>query len=193
MKTTNLRDRAFTALNLKQYSKLNKVDDLGPLKLDVPKVRQYVLRILIKRTFGEFQLPRELKWVKPLLKATEAHQNRIGVKQPFVYLTIRNGHVESVTDDEWHVDGFSQQITHLPEQNYSWTNKIPTEYVEKTLDFPDDFNAFKHNIHDFFKHRITEDDVLTMKAGNVYGFDPYIIHRRPNIREGTKRCIIRVF
>jgi len=192
MITTNLRDRAYNALNLRQYSELNVVDELGPLNLVVPSERQYVLRILIKRTFGEFQIPTELEWVRPFINTTKAHQDRIGVKQPFVYLTVRNGLVESVTDDEWHVDGFSQTITHLPEQNYLWTDVLPTEYIEKTFNFPDNFDSAKHNVHDFFQRRITTDEVLTMKAKNVYGFDPYVIHRRPKISAGTQRCFLRV-
>ena len=52
-----LKNRAFNALNLEQYSEINKPDNLGELKLNVPNERQYILRLLIKRMFGEYQIP----------------------------------------------------------------------------------------------------------------------------------------
>ena len=112
-----LKDRAFQVLNLKQYSEVNGVDDCGDLELDLPKERQYILRMLIKRMFGEYQLPKEVEWVRPLLEITDKNQKEME-SDNLVYLTIRNGIVNTQTDDEWHVDGFSQTITHLPEQNY---------------------------------------------------------------------------
>jgi hypothetical protein len=191
--SNELRKRAFKALNLEQYSEINKVDDCGDLELEVPQKRQYILRMLVKRMFdNEYRLPDELAWIKPLIDITDEHQKLIGVRQPFVYVTIRNGIVDSLTDDEWHVDGFSQTITHLPEQNYLWTNIFPTEYVEKAFDFPDDFDGLVYNIHNFFQNRIKERDVITMKEKRVYGFDPYIVHRRPKISNGINRCFIRI-
>ena len=159
-----LLDRAFKALNLHQYSKSNTIDDCGSLDLDTPIKRQYILRMLVKRMFGEYKLPKELEWVKPLIEVADNNQEVNGIRQPFVYLTIRNGIVNTQTDDEWHVDGFSQTITHLPEQNYLWSNICPTEYVKKRFNFPSDFDGLKHNIHKFFQNRITKKDVLKMKS-----------------------------
>ena len=187
-----LKYRAFKALNLKQYSKINTVKDCGHLELNIPVERQYILRMLIKKMFSEYQLPKELEWVKPLIMVADKNQQENGIRQPFIYLTIRNGIVDTKTDDEWHVDGFSQTITHLPEQNYIWSNKYPTEYVEKSFCFPSDFDGLKHNIHKFFQHRITKDDILKMKPKTVYGFDPYIVHRRPCGTSGMNRCFVRL-
>lgn len=188
-----IKDRAFKAVNLGQYYELNKMDELGVIELNPPDVRQYVLRMLIKRMFDTYyKLPGELDWVRPMIEMAEAHQRSLGIRQPYVYLTIRNGVVNTKTDDTWHVDGFSQTITHLPEQNYIWTDKMPTEYVEKSFAFPSDFDSAKHNIHSFFNKRIEDKDILTMKAKTVYGMDPYIVHRRPTISQGVNRCFIRV-
>lgn len=188
-----IKDRAFNALNLNQYSNPNKCDLVSKLKLEQPLEDFYILRILIKKMFDSYKIPENLMWCKPLIDKAEEYQNKIGISHPFVYLTIRKGLVKSTTDDEWHVDGFSQTITHLPEQNYIWTDIQPTEYIEKGFVFPKDFHPLKHNIHNFFQNRILEDDkILTMKEETLYCLDPYIIHRRPNIRKDIKRCFIRL-
>ena len=189
---TRLKDRAFTALNLNQYSQKNTIDYCGPLDLNTPIERQYILRMLVRRMFGEYKVPQELEWVRPLIEVADKNQKLIGIRQPFVYLTVRNGIVNTQSDDEWHVDGFSQMFTHLPEQNYVWSSAHPTEYVEKPFNFPADFSGIKHNVHKFFQNRINEEDVLKMVARRVYGLDPYIVHRRPARTNGISRCFVRL-
>lgn len=142
--------------------------------------------------FGEYVIPKELEWVRPLIELCDSNQKLIGIRQPFVYITIRSGLVESVTDDLWHVDGFSQNITHLPEQNYIWSNNYPTEYVTKLFDFPIDFNGLKHNIHLFFQDNIDDKDILLMNKNTIYCLDPYVIHRRSPISNNKNRCFIRL-
>lgn len=188
-----LKDRAFQALNLEQYSNDNTVDKIGDeLELEIPKERQYYLRILIKRMFGVYQIPEELEWCRPFVEICAEAQRNAGINQPFVYLTVRSGKVDSTTDDEWHVDGFSQSITHLPEQNYLWTDNNPTEYVEQAIDFPSDFDSMRHNIHTFLQNRVDNSKIKTMKEKCIYGMDPYIIHRRPPLTSGTNRCFLRL-
>lgn len=187
-----IKDRAFNALNLEQYSKINKADKLGYIELSVPIEEQYILRMLIKKMFNGYMIPQEIQWLQPFIEKCEAYQKSMGINQPFVYITIRNGIVKSVTDDEWHVDGFSKTITHLPEQNYIWSNKIPTEYIEKAIEIPHDFNPLKHNIHKFFQKRISETDIKMMNEKKIYCLDPYIIHKRPKIEPNVNRCFIRL-
>ena len=187
-----LKDRAFTALNLKQYAKFNYPDYVRHIKLVPPSERQYILRMLIKRMFGELLIPKELEWAKPMIDACIRHQDTLGITQPFIYLTIRSGIVNTTTDDAWHVDGFSKTITHLPEQNYVWCNNIATEYVVKPFLFPNDFDPLKHNIHNFFQNRIDDNDIKHIEENTIYGFDPYVVHRRPPGTIGKDRCFIRL-
>lgn len=190
---TPLKDRAFKVLNTEQYSDFNTIDNVGHVELIQPKEEFYILRMLIKRMFGDYQIPNELLWCKSLIEKADAYQKQLGITQPFVYLTIRKGFVKSTTDDEWHVDGFSKTITHLPEQNYVWTDIQPTEYIEKSFNIPSNFNPLKHNIHKFFQRRIDyTDDIKTMESQVLYGMDPYIIHRRPTIDSNIERCFIRL-
>lgn len=142
-----IKDRAKTALNLDQYAEPNGPERVGPVDAECPHDRQYVLRMLVREPFGGFEIPEELQWAEPLIAEAAHHQEQISVRQPFCHVTVRHGEVTSVKDDEWHVDGFSMNVTHLPEQNYAWVDNHPTEYVERGFDIPDDFDPRRHNIH----------------------------------------------
>ena len=188
-----IKERAFKALNLNQYNKINKPDNLGKVNIKCPKKRQYILRMLIKLPFGDFKIPSEINWTRPLINRAIKHQEKIGVKQAFCYITIRHGKVISETDDEWHVDGFSTNITHIPEQNYIWVDKEPTEYIKKRFKFPRDFSPFIHNIHYFFHDSISKKDkIKKIKIKNLYCFDPYVVHKRPKIENKESRAFVRI-
>lgn len=191
---SNISERAFEALNLNRYSKQNLPDNLGYFNLDIPEERQYILRCLIKEPFGDFKIPEELKWLTAFIDETFRHQTtNVKINHPFCYITVRSGYVESVTDDLWHVDGFSMNITHLPEQNYVWVDHSPTEYLDEKFKFPSDFSPFKHNIHSFFQDNMPiYPTINTIKEKNIYCFDPYVIHRRPQTPMDMKRVFIRV-
>lgn len=189
-----VKERAYKPLNLNQYSKENNPDFL-PYKFDHFNLigRCYIKRMLIRFHNDEYKLPFSLLPLKDFIHAATCWQeNVIGIKHPFVYLTVRHGEVTSETDDEWHVDGFSTRITHLPEQNYIWSNHSPTEFVNKKFKIPKDFDPLKHNIQTFFQNRIKEKDKLTMLSKRVYCIDPYVIHRRPFIEPNIHRTFVRL-
>ena len=168
-----IKNRAFKALNLKQYNNLNKPEKIGK--------------------FEDFKIPTELEWCTNLILEAIENQKRMGINQPFCYITVRHGFVTSTLDDEWHVDDFSTTITHLPEQNYYWSNTHPTDYIVKKIKFPKDFDAQKHNVHLFFQDNINEnDEVKKMEANTLYCFDPYVIHRRPVDAKNLMRTFVRL-
>lgn len=163
-------------------------------ELQCPFEKQNVLRCLVRTLNGDFLLPTKLYWLRPLL--VEANLNQIAnykVHHPYCYITVRHGEVTSVTDDEWHVDGFSMNVTHLPEQNYIWVDKIPTEYLAKKFFIPTTFNPREHNLQWFFQDRIRSESIIkTIEEKSLYCFDPYIVHRRPKVSEGTIRTFVRI-
>lgn len=172
----------------------NNVEPIELSKIDVncPYDTQYILRMCICDDGINYNIPDELKWLTPLFIEAMTHQlNAVDVEKQFCYITVRHGLVTSVTDDEWHVDGFSTKISHVPEQNYIWTNSIPTEYTNVSVKFPDDFDALKHNVNHFLQEHITE-EVKQCKENVLYCLDPYILHRRPSISTGTKRTFVRI-
>ena len=150
--------------------------------------------MLIKKSFTDFFIPEELKWCEQLINDAYAYQLKNDIRQPFCYLTVRSGIVDSFKDDEWHADGFSMNITHIPEQNYIWADCFPTEFCYIKNKIPNDFSPFKHNIHLFFQESIIagEKQPKVAKSNTLYCLDTYVIHRRPPISEGVQRTFVRV-
>lgn len=191
----SIRERGLRPVNLEQFSCENDFEYVDTVPLVIPDERQYILRMLIRRPFQDFKIPSEISWINPLVEAAQNYQqSTVGIIHPYCYITIRSGHVESVTDDEWHTDGFSLNITHLPEQNYCWSNVFPTEFVTIPIQFPKDFSPFKHNVHQYIQDflNVRGHVINTARDNSLYCFDPYVIHRRPQIPSGIKRAFVRV-
>jgi hypothetical protein len=163
---------------------------------NIPKEPQYILRMMVysPETDGELVIPPELEWMREELKTIRILRNYfLRNEQPYIYVTVRHGEVTSVTDDEWHVDGFSMRVPHVPEQNYIWTNnKYTTQLLNQKFKLPDDFDPMKHNIHTFFQSRAKESNIVECRYKYLYLIDPYVVHRRPKIPDGTKRTFIRI-
>ena len=190
MKST--KDRAFQALSLSVYNAENVLGDVGEFELSCPHDTQYVLRMIVKLAHESLKLPPELEWLRYLIEASDEQQRKIGISQPFCYVTVRSGPVISENDDVWHVDGFSTKVTHLPEQNYIISDCYPTEYVERGFDFPADFDPLIYNVHAFFQSRITEEDHKVGAPYRMYCLDPYIPHKRQVIPDGVSRTFVRI-
>lgn len=192
MNISSIYDRAFDIINTRQFNNYNAPDELDQIDLDIPDGNTYILRILIRRPLEEFKIPDNLKWVQPLIEMSERNQKHLGVIHPFCYLTIRSTDYLSKTTDEWHVDGFSTRITHLPEQNYIYVDHSPTEFLLKKINIPRDFDPLKHNIHYLIQDSVNDSDVIhTINNKTLYCFDPYVIHRRPKNIIG-RRTFIRI-
>lgn len=153
---------------------------------------QYILRMMVKRPEESWKIPTELDWLKETIFSCEKLQEKAGIPVNYVYVTVRHGIVKSVTDDAWHVDGFSMRTSHVPEQNYIWANNHPTEVLEQEVHLPPDFDPMKHNIHEFFQDVADAKNIRTLLAGVVAGIDPYVIHKRPRVPEGTHRTFFRI-
>jgi hypothetical protein len=193
----NIAKRAQKIFNLKQFNNLNYPELIKHIKVYCPYDRQYILRMLIKEAYSDFKIPEELKWVEPIIKEAYKYQKEVvKIEHSFCYVTIRHGLVTSVTDDEWHVDGFSTLISHIPEQNYGWANCYPTEYIVQKVKFPKDFNPLIHNAHPFIQNVIEKetkvDQIQTIPSCMLFCFDPYVIHKRPQVPKNIIRTFVRV-
>lgn len=167
---------------------------VGELDLEVPKNEQFVIRMLVSLDGGRsIQMPSSLDWILPIVKYGIVHQSKIKTGNSFVYVTVRHGMVATKTDDEWHVDGFSARFPHRPEQNYVWCDKSPTEWWNKKIELPEDFDGLKHNIHWYFQSQIKNNKhIKKVNPKTVYCFDPYVVHRRNPRTKNIKRTFIRV-
>jgi len=164
------------------------------LDLELPAGPQMILRMMVRNPWSEgFQIPKELEWLRTAIVACNTVQLTQEIYNPFVYVTVRHGVINTVTDDLWHVDGFSMRVPHNPEQNYIWTNRYPTELLDQEVTLPEDFDPLRHNIHQYFQDVADESNICTLRAEHIYGIDPYVIHRRPNnIPLGTERTFFRI-
>jgi len=186
--------RAFTAIGLHGFKTTNFPDKVFDYELECPHDRQYILRMMIREPHGEFKIPTELEWCEDLIVKCDAKQKEHNLNHSFCYITVRHGLLDSETDDEWHTDGYSEMITHLPEQNYIVTSNSPTEYIGLPIAFPEDFDAKKHNLVTYINSEVErkQPKVLKAQSNKVYVFDPYVIHRRPVGIEGKMRTFVRV-
>lgn len=189
-----IADRAKTIINLSQYLEINRAEKVSFCDILSPEDSQYILRMIIREPNSDFKVPEKLKWVTPIINEANNYQKSVvKINHSFVYLTIRHGLVISEKDDEWHVDGFSMRINHIPEQNYIWSNIYPTEVVEKEFKIPENFNPLEHNIHSLFqKEDILPENIKTLEEKTIYCIDPYVFHRRPIFTKSFLRTFIRV-
>lgn len=184
--------RAAEIIGLHHFASPGTPEEMAMLHLSAPANRQYVLRMAIRVAGGEYLIPSELEWIRPMLAEALAHQVAIGAVHPFCYVTIRHGIVDSITDDEWHVDGFSTKVAHVPEQNYIWCSHSGTEYASIEAEVPADFDPLKHNINHFLADLVEENRIEACKAQTIYCMDPYHLHRRPADLAGHQRTFIRI-
>lgn len=160
---------------------------------DVPYEEQHILRMMIRTPNSDgFQIPPELEWLRPTIYYTWGVQEYDKIPVKFVYVTVRHGMVKSVTDDQWHVDGFSMRIPHIPEQNYIWTSSRGTQMLDQEIELPDDFDPFKHNIHLFFQAVAKAENVRIMTPRTLWRIDPYVVHRRPQVPLLVRRTFFRI-
>lgn len=187
-----LMDRAHRNVNTREFLGAGLPLNLGKLDIECPLDEQYILRMAIRAEGGVYSIPTELNWVYPMLIQAQLMQDRMGVDHPFCYVTVRHGLVRSQTDDEWHVDGFSTKVAHVPEQNYVWSNTDGTEYADLSVHVPSDFDPLVHNINHFLAPHIRPEDVRKCDDATLYCMDPYIIHRRPVSTAGMMRTFVRI-
>lgn len=167
-----------------------KVSRMAP---HAPKNSQMILRMMVRNpSTNGWQIPSELDWLASTILHCNAIQESHGIRNPFVYITVRHGPVISETDDLWHVDGFSMRVPHPPEQNYIWSSCFGTEILQQKMELPVNFDPMKHNIHQYFQDRADESLVHVLRPMTLYGIDPYVIHRRPALPKTTFRTFFRI-
>jgi hypothetical protein len=190
---SSISNRSAQILNLKPYEDEPRPEKVGFEKLSCPFPEQYILRMPIRVDGKQFLIPKKIDWIKPFFqKALDYQRNTIQIEHSFCYVTVRHGYIKSETDDEWHVDGFSTKISHIPEQNYIWSNCYPTEYLVNSITFPDDFNPLIHNINSYLSNYVTKEKIKKCLPNVIYCIDPYILHRRPKVKKCHKRTFCRI-
>ena len=187
----HINDRAKQLLDWKNYIGLTQVGylegvELGKLDLQCPHDTQAILRMPVRYRMGELLLPQELEWVRPLIELAD---KAMPYKALFTYVTVHCNFETDGTDEDWHVDGFSMRVSHLPEQNFLWSNTGGTEFFNGVIEIPDSFDPMLHNINKSAQlYQLGEN--IVAKPYTVYRFDPYIFHKAPSAKAG--RTFVRV-
>jgi hypothetical protein len=174
--------RDFTKLKeLSDYHKLDSpvlVPELPGTPLPkVPKL--YILRMLVRPKYGEWFIPKELKFLKRIMYALSDYDKDLGIEDSWCYVTVRHGPIESETDDSFHFDGSSFRTDLIPERNYVYTNHSPTEYKVGQLSFPPDFDPLKHNLFTFAERQLANEVTRAVESNEWYLLSPFVLHRRP--------------
>jgi len=188
----SLADRVNLPVSLLPFSCVCNFDSLGVFDIESSPKDQYILRMCVKHRNGDLKVPQELKWIYPILRAALAHQHNLGVKHPFIYITVRNGCVKSLTDDEWHLDGFSTRVKHKPEQNYIITDCYPTQYVSQNYSIDNNLNPLKHNVNFYLEKQVKKESIKTLNPNELYCIDPFILHKRPYVPDQINRKFLRI-
>lgn len=188
-----ISERARQVLGLGGYKYSATPENVDEISLSCPYEEQYILRMPIRVDGKEYKIPREIEWVIPMLsKAMDYQKTIVNIEHSFCYVTVRHGNVKSETDDEWHVDGFSTKISHIPEQNYIWSDIFPTQFVVQSFSFPEDFDPLRYNVNHFLESQIDVNNIRSCENNHIYCLDPYILHRRPHIPIENKRTFVRI-
>lgn len=162
--------------------------NLGTLLIQPPDTCSSILRMLIGYR-GDIKLPIEFEWVRPLLDLSISELERINIRMPYIYLTVRhNFYTKNAT--EWHVDGYSERVSHLPEHNFLWSDTGGTQVKNGRATLPDYFNPRVHNIN---THLMFADDTVisTLQPNEVFWFDPYVLHKAPD-DTSVRRTVVRI-
>ncbi len=168
---------------------------LGLRDIQFPNEAIYVLRLLIKEPGSNIILPKKLSFLEGEITRCAAYQiaHFPDYQNRFLYLTVRSGPIMSSRDDELHVDGF-QGISvprHIPEQNYLWASNHPTLFSMQPY-FVEHLNPGIHNIHTHFESMTNMSMLMSGIEKGLYIIDPFHVHKRPRLPEGTKRSMFRL-
>lgn len=192
---TNLNNmdlRSQTIVSADRFKMLQLPAEVGPTPaLEYPE-EQYVLRMCIKDPQSSIVIPKELEWLSKAIAQARVAQDHLGIRHPYMYVTVRCGSKQFPTTDEWHVDGFSTRISHLPEQNYIFATNCPTQYAARRYNIPLNFDPLVHNINTLLEPQVRDQDIYELDEDTMYLIDPYVLHRCPEIPEGMWRCFVRI-
>jgi hypothetical protein len=174
-----------------------------------------VLRCAIKNSGNrEIVLPVELDFLKEYIMFCCTYETSFNKRfeDLFMHITvdwnpcIKKGGTQRVPG--FHVDGFQGSKfpeKHEIEHSYLWSTSFISEDVENNgLNrgsgtefcvqpfFISHIDESKYLIFDELNKQANELNVLKTMDGNVYIFDPYMVHRSPVVNTDTSRLLVRI-
>jgi len=173
---------------------------LGPFEVKDDVYIPNVLRCPIKISGSrDIVLPAELAPLAPFVKWCCIYEESFNPSfdSYFIHLTYEKKYVrkgESQRVPGFHVDGYQGSkfpIKHTAEHSYLWSSSYGTEFCVQPF-FISHIDESKYLIFDELNRQARESNVLTCIPGNVYLFDPYMVHRSPILPCDTERTVLRL-
>ena len=157
-------------------------------------VEQHVLRMLVKPKYGKFSIPEELNGLRDWIFFLYGYDSEMSqIENSWCYVTVRHGIPWSERDDEWHFDGVSFRTELIPDRNYIWVNRAPTQFKTGSLTIPSDFDPAKYNFHTFAAKQLEHNVIQEIEAQSWYYLSQFCLHRRqPDMDKTTSRTFIRI-
>jgi hypothetical protein len=188
---------------MRNFQKIKTIEDYkeldSPELVDIhtkpvpPNNTLMILRMLVRPKYGDWKIPLCLNFLKDtILLMAEYDQMQTGIQQSWCYITVRQGKIESIADDEWHFDGSSFRTDIIPERNYIYTNNHPTQYKIGQLHIPTDFDPIKHNLFSLAEYQFINKTIFTVNPLTWYLLSPFVLHRRPPMSENIYRTFYRI-
>lgn len=189
----------FEDFSLSKYAFPRYPIDLG--KIDMKPLEQVpnVLRMLIKIKRGPLYVPNDFLPIKPLLEKIIGYEKWINknFRDFFIHITVDHSEVEADQYHRfpgYHGDGlqgakFKQKV--CCEHSYIAVTAPPTEICLQPF-FLKHLDEAKHNMFSEMDRQVRPDNVYQSLPNHLYLFDPYVVHRTPEIKTKTQRTFFRL-
>lgn len=168
-------------------------DDLA--KANIPNV----LRLPLRNKGTKYHIPSELADLRGLLEFVINYEKNINPyhEDVFCHITVDNSHVKAGEYHRYpgfHADGFQgTKLTPklLPEHSYIFVSAPATELCIQPF-FLQHLDDAKHNMFQEMDRQAHPANIYRGLPGHLYLFDPYVVHRTPEISQDTQRLFIRI-
>ena len=188
----------FEPFNLEQYLYPRLPVDMGVFDI-YNKFSVNVLRLPIKYPNSEYKIPKEIVSYQELIEKVSIYEMNINPNwnKTFCHITIDNSFVKANTHHRfpgWHGDGlqgakFKQKI--YPEHSYIITTAPATELCLQPF-FIKHLDDAKYNMFTEFDKQAKQNNVYKTLPNHLYIFDPYIVHKTPEIKKDVDRTFVRI-
>lgn len=183
--------------NKERYLYANPPIHIGPFSVEA---NINVLRCPIKVAgTRKLVIPRELGSLLPFIKHCCIYEQTFNpnFEKLFAHITVDKQQAKARSTQRvpgFHVDGFQGSKfpeKHEIEHSYLWSSCFGTEFCVQPF-FINHIDESKYLVFDEMNFQANEDNIVTCLDGNVYLFDPYMVHRSPEVTRDCERLIVRI-
>lgn len=158
-----------------------------------------VLRLPLKNKGTKYHIPVELADLRDLLEFVINYEKNINPyhEDVFCHITVDNSSVKAGEYHRFpgfHGDGFQgTKLTPkiMPEHSYIFVTSPPTELCLQPF-FLQHLDDAKHNMFLEMDRQAQPQNIYKSLPGHLYLFDPYVVHRTPEIDQDVQRLFIRI-